>query len=429
MRVDGERISHIGRVPPADRDVDAGGLFVLPGCVDLHTHLASTPTWTPLDDFEHGGRAAIAGGVTTVVSMVHQEGGSLSRGVERALRDAERSVADYAFHIVVTDPSEAARRELPSLARDGHAGLKVFMVARSFVERTPEYLDLYRAAARQGMVMAVHAEDHAIIDRRTQELHRAGHTSVRYFPESRPVEAEVAAVGAALRNAAETGVATYLVHLSSRDALAQLRSAKAERRATVYGETRPLYLYLTRERFEREDAALWVGQPPLRESADVSAVWRALSDGTCDTVGTDHIPRNRAEKLAPGLSFDKIPPGVSNLETLLPMLYSEGVRKNRLSLERMVDVLATTPARIAGMRTKGEIAVGKDADMVLFDPERTRTVTATEMHSAADYDPYEGWTVTGWPRAVYLRGKLAYDGEIRIGPGAGRLVRRTAIST
>src|SRR5438067_2205250 len=125
--------------------------------------------------------------------------------------------------------------------------------------------------------------------------------------------------------AAETGVATYLVHLSSRDALAQLRSAKAERRATVYGETRPLYLYLTRERFEREDAALWVGQPPLRESADVTAVWRALSDGTCDTVGTDHIPRNRAEKLVPGLSFDKIPPGVSNLETLLPMLYSEGV--------------------------------------------------------------------------------------------------------
>jgi dihydropyrimidinase len=428
VRVDGERITHVGRAPRAEREIDATGLLVLPGCVDLHTHLASTPTWTPLDDFAHGSRAAIAGGVTTVVSMVYQEDGSLRRGIERGLRDAESSVCDFSFHAVVTDPSADAVAELPGLVADGHAGLKVFMVTKRFTERRQEYLALYAAAARSGVLVAVHAEDHLLIERSTAALHLAGRTGVAYFPASRPVEAEVTAVRAAIGYAAASGAATYLVHLSSGAALEELRRAKAARGATVYGETRPLYLYLTRERFERPDGALWVGQPPLREQADVYAVWRALADGTCDTIGTDHIPHPRAAKLAPGLSFDKIPPGVANLETLLPMLYSEGVRRERLAIERLVDVLATTPARIAGLRSKGEIAVGKDADVVLLDPVKTRTVRAGEMHSACDYDPYEGWEVTGWPRMVFLRGEVAFDGRIRAAPGAGRFVPRVPLS-
>jgi dihydropyrimidinase len=423
------RIVRVGRVPTADREIDATGLLVLPGCVDLHTHLASTPAWTPLDGFATGSRAAIAGGVTTVVSMVYQEDGSLRRGIERAVRDAEVSACDFAFHSVVTDPTDAVLAELPGLVDDGFAGLKVFMVTPRFVEKTAEYLDLYRAAARLGMTVAVHAEDRMLIERSTAALHLAGKTAVQYFPASRPVEAEVVAVRAALKNAAATRVATYLVHISSGAALEEIRRAKAAFESRVTAETRPLYLYLTRERFDRPDAALWVGQPPLREQADVYAVWRALADGTLDTVGTDHIPRNRADKLAPGLTFDKIPPGVANLETLLPMLYSEGVRKERLSIERLVDVLATRPARIAGMTTKGEIAAGMDADLVLFDPAKTRTIRAKEMHSACDYDPYDGWEVTGWPRTVLLRGEIAYDrGEIRAAAGAGRLVRRSAAS-
>ena len=428
MGITGSSITSVGRVGPAARDIDASGLLVLPGCVDLHTHLASTPTFTPLDDFFHGTRAAIAGGVTTVLSMVYQEDGSLRRGIERGLRDAERSHADFAFHAVVTDPGADAIAELPSLVRDGHAGLKVFMVTKGFLERTADYLALYAAAARNGIVIAVHAEDYLLIERSTAALHLAGRTGVAYFPASRPVEAEVVAVRSALGHAATSGAAIYLVHLSSAAAVDEVRRAKATRTARVFGETRPLYLYLTREKFAQDDGALFVGQPPLRDQADVYAIWRALADGTLDTVATDHISRTRAQKLAPGLSFDKIPPGVSNLETLLPMLYSEGVRKGRITVERLVDVLATTPARIAGLPAKGEIAVGKDADIVLFDPAHTRTVRARELHSASDYDPYEGWVVTGWPKIVLLRGAVAYDGEIRATPGAGRFVPRSPLA-
>jgi dihydropyrimidinase len=427
--IEGGRISAVGDVGKAAREIDARGKLVIPGCVDLHTHLASTPTFAPLDDFEHGTRAAIAGGVTTVVSMVYQEDGSLRRGIERGMRDAERSVADFAFHVVVTDPSGAARAEIPGLVRDGHAGLKVFMVSPRFVERREDYRLLLGVASETGALVAIHAEDSAIVAARTADLHRQGRTGVANFPESRPVEAELKAVVEAVDLASATKAAVYLVHLSSRAALNAVREGKA--RAHVFGETRPLYLYLTRAQFDRPDAALWVGQPPLREADDVDAVWAALADGTLDTVGTDHIPHTRAAKLAEGLTFDRIPPGVSNLETLLPMLYSEGVRKGRLTLARLVEVLATAPARIAGMYPrKGVIAVGSDADLVVFDPEAHRTIRAAELHSACDYDPYEGWEVGGWPETVLSRGELVFAGGNVIGsPGRGHFVRRAPLPT
>jgi len=418
------RITAIGEVGPASREIDATGKLVLPGCVDLHTHLASTPTFAPLDDFEHGTRAALAGGVTTVVSMVYQEEGSLRRGVERGMRDAERSLADFAFHVVVTDPSDAARAEVAALARDGHAGLKVFMVSPRFVERRDDYTLLLRAAAGAGALVAIHAEDHAIVAARTAALHAAGRTGVGHFPESRPLEAEVKAVREAVELAERTAAAIYLVHLSSRAALDALREGKG--RARVFGETRPLYLYLTRAQFDRPDAALWVGQPPLRDADDVAAVWAALADATLDTVGTDHIPHSRAAKLAPGLSFDRIPPGVSNLETLLPMLYSEGVRTGRITLSRLVELLASSAARIAGMYPrKGALAIGSDADVVVFDPDARRTIRATDLHSACDYDPYEGWDVTGWPEIVLSRGEVVFERDSLVAkPGRGELVLR-----
>src|SRR5438093_1123035 len=167
-------------------------------------------------------------------------------------------------------------------------------------------------------------------------------------------------------------------------------------------------------------------EPPLRDADDVAAVWAALADGTLDTVGTDHIPHARAAKLAPGLSFDRIPPGVSNLETLLPMLYSEGVRKGRITLSRLVEVLASSPAHVAGMYPrKGALAIGSDGDVVIFDPWARRIVRAADLHSACDYDPYEGWDVTGWPEVVLSRGDVVFKrGSVVAKPGRGKLVPR-----
>lgn len=367
-----------------------------------------------------------AGGVTTVCAFAgQQQGEGLWPAIERAQADARASIVDYAFHVTVIDPSVAALADVPDLVAAGHAGLKVFMVMRQFADRTADYVRLLQVAAESGALTAIHAEDHRIVELRTRELLESGRTGVEWFPESRPPQAEEFAVRAAIGYSDLTGAPIYLVHLSSRRVIELLRGARAAGSA-VYGETRPIYLYLTREVFSRPDGGRFVGQPPLREQEDVDSLWRALADGTLSTVGTDHVPHRRADKLDPTRTFDRIPPGVANLETMLPMLYSEGVAKGRLSLRRLVEVLASESARLAGMAPrKGSIAVGADADLVVFDPSLRRTIRASETLTAADDDPFEGWEVTGWPVATISRGDVIYEaGKITAQPGRGRFVPR-----
>lgn len=417
----GERIAQVGEVGPARSEIDARGKLVLPGVVDMHTHLGQG-----LETMASGTRDAAVGGVTTVLAFAQQAvGESLLRAAQRAVDASGGALVDFAFHVVVTDPGEAAVAELPELVRQGHAGLKVFMVAPQFSARTGDYLRLLRAAGQARVLTAVHAEDHAIIAMRTAELLAAGKTGVRYFPESRPVEAEEIAVQAALGYAAIAGAPIYLVHLSSRRAVEALRVGRA-RGVEAYGEARPLYLYLTREAFERSDGAIFVGQPPLRTADDQAAIWEALADGTLATVGTDHFPHKRADKLDPSLTFATIRPGVANLRTLLPMLYSEGVHRGRISVRRLVDLLCATPARLAGLAPrKGAIAAGADADVVVLDPALTKTVRSADLRSNADHDPFDGWEVTGWPVVTIARGEVVFrDGELTAAAGRGRFVPR-----
>jgi dihydropyrimidinase len=423
------RIEQVGgEVPAAAREIDARGMLVLPGCVDIHTHLGAANTGPPLDDFVSGTRAAVAGGVTTVCDFAWQtEGGSLLNAVEAAKADAAaKSLIDFTFHTVLRDPHDAAIEELEDVAAAG-AGLKIFMSAGRFDHRADRYLRALRAAGRAGILTAVHAEDASIIALRTAELLAAGMTGPEHFPASRPVLAEEVAVQRAIGFAEAVEAPIYLVHLSSAAALAPLAEAK-RRGLPVFGETRPIYLYLTEDRFAERDrrGALYVGQPPLRPQSDVDAVWDALRGGLLDTVCTDHIPHTAARKLDPTLDFSRIPPGMSNLETLLPMLHSEGVRRGRITLPRMVELLATNPARLAGLAPrKGAIVPGADADLVIFDPERTRTVRAAEMQSAADYDVFEGWEVTGWPSVTIARGEVVYeDGRVVGGDRRGEFVPR-----
>lgn len=427
--IDNGRIVQVGgTVPAATREIDATGLLVLPGCVDIHTHLTSFAGRQPLDDFAHGTRAAAAGGVTTICDFAHQaDGEGLGPALDRAMADGKRAIIDYTFHSILRDPNEQALADIPDLASGGHAGLKVFMSQSRFTKRVNEYLRALRIAGRAGALTAVHAEDESIISLLTEELLAAGKRGVEWFPTSRPPLAEEIAVRRAVAFAEVTEAPIYLVHLSSRGALAGLREAR-QRGLPVYGETRPIYLYLTRAVYELPDneGAKFVGQPPLRERADVDAIWDALRTGDLSTVCTDHIPYTTATKKDPAHTFATIPPGMSNLETLLPMVHSEGVRKGRISLERMVEVLATNPARIAGLAPrKGSIAPGADADIVLFDPAKTRVIRAAEMHSASDYDVFEGWQVTGWPVLTLSRGEIIYENGTVIGqPGRGQFIPR-----
>jgi dihydropyrimidinase len=222
-----------------------------------------------------------------------------------------------------------------------------------------------------------------------------------------------------------TGAPVYFVHLSCERALEVCAEAQA-RGLPVYVETRPFYLHLTRERFEEPDGAKYVGQPPLREQSDVDALWAGISQGTLHTVCTDHAPWSLAAKLDPELNVERLRPGAENLQTMMPMLYSEGVRTGRISLKRMVEVLSTNAARLFGLYPrKGTIAPGSDADLVIFDPDLTRTIEASMLKSNADYSVYEGWQVTGWPVVTIRRGETVFENdEITGQPGTGLMPRR-----
>jgi dihydropyrimidinase len=432
--VDSGRIAQLGRVvPPAAREIDAAGKLVLPGCVDIHTHLLGSSQLHRIDDFRTGTEAAAAGGVTTVCDFAFQERGeSLRTAIQRAREAAAPSLIDYALHFVLADPSPEAIAEIPSLVERGFAGMKIFMSNASFAENTVAYLRALGVAARAGALTAVHAEDHAIVRYRTEALVSAGRTGVEWFPHAHPPLAEEIAVRQAIAFAEVAGAPLYLVHLSSRGALEALQSARA-RGLPIYGETRPLYLYLTREVFDLPDGAgaRYVGNPPLRDREDVEAVWSALQSETLSTVCSDHTPYPLGVKMNPSLTFATIPAGVSNLETLLPMLHSEGVLKGRISINRLVDLIATGPARLAGLHPrKGAISLGADADLVVFDPALTRTVDSSSLHSAADYDPFDGWTVTGWPVLTISRGEVIFAaGKIVGSHGRGQMLERNAFSS
>ncbi len=413
-------IAPCGTLSAARETIDASGMLVMPGVVDAHTHLdAEMFGANTADDFHSGTVAAAAGGVTAIVDYAFQPpGGGLRDAVIKWHEKARgRAIIDYGFHIAVLDPTVEAIRELPRLVDDGYTSFKIFMM-RGFEDRARDFMRLFGAAAECGALLAIHAEDENLIGYCTERLLAAGKASVAHFSASRPPLSEAAAVARALAMTDLAGASAYFVHLSSAAAITEIRRARAEGRA-VLAETRPIFLYLTEERYREPRGERFVGYPPLRSQRDVDAMWEALADGTVDVVATDHCCWNLERKLAAD-RFTRIPPGMANLETLLPMLYSEGVAKKRITVERLVELLAANPAKIFGLYPrKGVIAKGSDADLVVFDPNRTVTIRAAEMHSAADYDPFEGFEVHGWPAATVARGEVIVR-DRKPGARAGR---------
>lgn len=430
--ISGETIAQLGGEMQGERELDADGLLVLPGGVDAHVHLSAPPgeregaVW--VDDFTSGSAAALAGGITTVGNMSFPAAGETPMGTLRREEGVAevQAIADVFLHPVLHDITPDVLAEIPRLPAVGCTSMKVFMIGGEFDAQVEAYVQAIALAGASGLITLIHCEDHALIQAARNRLIQEGRTALRYYPELAPVITEVAATQRAVAIAEATGAPIYIVHLSSARAL-EVCVAAQERGLQVYVETRPLYLHLTSERFEEEEAGKYVGQPPLREQSDVDALWAGLRQGTIHTVCSDHAPYALADKLDPAHTVARLRAGVENLQLLRPMLFSEGVRTGRVSLSRFVQVTATNATRLFGLERKGRIAPGYDADLVLFDPNLTRTVDNSMLKSNADYSVYEGWEITGWPVMTISRGEIVYqDDEVTGAPGRGRIVRRTS---
>lgn len=428
--VDGGEIVQIGGPMAATDEIDARGRLVLPGGVDVHVHLTPTSaeahglTWA--DDFESGSLAALAGGITTVgnVSFPYGDEGLMAT-VDRDIRIGEaRSACDFVIHPVLTRVDPATIGEIAALAEAGQPSIKLFLSFRRFDRQVSGYVEAMRQAGRHGLIVMAHCEDSSVIDCACSGLRAASRLDARFYPESRPVAAESIATARAIEYARAAGARLYVVHLAAADALAHCRAARAAG-TDVFVETRPMYLHLTAERYGEPQGARFAGYPPLRSAADVDALWAGLRFGDIDVVATDHAPWALAAKLDPSLDATTLRPGVAELETSLPTLWSQGVRTGRIGIERFVEVTSSAPARLFGLYPrKGSVTVGADADLVVWDPGATWVVDASEMHTRADYSPYDGMEVTGSPELTISRGEVvAVNRRAQAEPGRGRALR------
>lgn len=416
VAVAGERIAAVESDLEGRRYIEAAGRLVLPGGVDPHVHFTAMqdlpPGWPVRpDDFETGTRAALAGGITTIGNMTHQVvGQTLGRALERDDEVASRTaVVDYVLHPVVNDASEAALGEIGSLRARGVGTVKVFLTAAD-----PGFIALeavMRRSARGGVTVMAHCEDAALIADATSALLESGRSDASGYPAARPVASEVAAVRKALEIAGRSGCTLYVVHLASSEALRVCEEARAGgTRVTI--ETRPIYLHLTDEVFSGPDGAKYVGNPPIRSADDQARLWEGMAAGTVEIVATDHAPWTLEQKLDPGRDLSSFLPGMAELETLRPMLFSAGVRTGRISQETFVAVTAANAARALGIYPrKGVIAPGSDADILVLDPEMSRVVDGGSLISRAGHSVYDGWEVAGWPEVVVSRGLVVKSGD------------------
>ncbi len=427
----GTQIAQLGGSMTGVEEIDATDRWVLPGGIDAHVHLTAPGTgpdsWRWVDDFEVGTRAAAAGGVTTVGNMSFpRQGEQMRDGLARDIADAEASaIVDWFQHPVLLTPDEAGIAQVSELAAEGHPSIKIFLSFHRFDRHVTGYLQAMTAAAKAGSVVLVHCEDPGIMHCCGHALEEAGHTAAEHYPKSRPVEAERIATERAVGYCATTGATTYVVHLSSQAALTACRTGRA-RGLPLHVETRPIYLHLNEDRFFEADGAKYAGAPPLRSDADRDALWAGINDGTVSTVCTDHAPWTLEEKLDPSLTAASLRHGMAELETMLPVLWSEGVVTGRITPARFVEVTSTRSAQIFGMYPrKGTIAPGADADVVIWNGEEQRVVDGSTMHSNAGYSPYDGWTVTGWPELTISRGEVIARGtDVSGAPGRGRAAIR-----
>lgn len=419
----GERIQTIGLDLRGERELDASGLLVIPGAIDGHVHMRTDRATDVYDDtFATGSLAAAFGGVTTMLDQAQVEAGqTLEEGLDRRLAEAEgRSVIDYGFHVNLREGHLDRVAEIPLLAARGFRRFKFFMFYDTY--RLPD--EIIFAAMQQisrvnGLAL-VHAENALVIEHLMRENVKAGRTGPLWNARARPPVIEGEATHRALAMASVAGARALILHMTTADGIRELHAARS-RGQEVHGEVCPQYLLLGEEAWETPDGATALDfSPPLRDATQRDALWAALGDGTIDIASTDHGPRRR--RVLPDGSL-YAPPGTSGIELRLALLHTFGVRSGRLSLHRWVDACCARPAQVHGLATKGRIAPGFDADIVLFDAERRMTVAAAELHSDIDYSTYDGYELHGCPVTTIARGDvLVHDGKFLGQEGRGRLL-------
>ena len=429
------KITAVGTDLPAQnatKILEASGKLILPGGIDVHTHLDMPfGGTTSADDFETGTRAAAFGGTTTLIDFAIQyKGQPLRQAFDTWMnKAASKATCDYAFHCIVTDVSGGQLSEMNDLVHEGVTSFKLFMAYPGvFMLDDGSIFKALQTTSKNGGMVCMHAENGSAIDVIVQQALAEGKRAPKYHALTRPTTAEAEAVGRAIALAEMAGAPIYIVHLSCHDALEKIREAR-DRGLPVYAETCPQYLYLSLENMDAPgfEGAKYVFTPPLREKWNQEKLWSGLKHDHLQVVSTDHCPFCFKEQKEMGRDdFTKIPNGGPGVEHRMSLIYSGGVASGRFSANRFVELVSTAPAKLFGLYPrKGTIAVGSDADLVIFDPNRKHTISAKTHHMRVDYSMFEGIQVTGMPDVVLSRGRIVVDGENFLGrAGQGQFLRR-----
>jgi dihydropyrimidinase len=436
--VEDEKVAVIGTALDlhADTIIDASGKYVLPGGIDVHTHLDMPfGGTTSADDFESGTRAAAFGGTTSIVDFAIQyRGQTLHHALETWAKKADgKAVIDYGFHMIITQLDDQVEAEMDQLVSEGVTSFKLFMAYPGvFMLDDASIFKALLRTGKNGGSICMHAENGGVIDVLVQRALAEGKTRPRYHALTRPPRAEAEATHRAIALAEIADVPVYIVHLSSAEALEMVTEAR-DRGLPVYAETCPQYLFLSYDNYEEPGfaGAKYVMSPPLREKATQDHLWRGLAFNDLQVISTDHCPFCMKEQKELGANdFSKIPNGAPGIETRMSLVYDGGVAAGRISLNRFVELTSTSPAKIFGLfPRKGTIAPGSDADIVVFDPTRRITLSASTLHMNVDYNPYEGREVTGAIDTVLSRGRLVIENGKFVGrAGAGAFLKRAARS-
>ena len=434
----GGSIVSIGKdLPGAARSIDARGKLVLPGGIDSHAHIEqlSASGLMTADDFDSATTSAAFGGTTTVISFAAQHRGmNLAQVVEEYHAAAKRgAVIDHAFHMIVADPTAETLAAIPGLVGSGHASIKIFMTYDRIRLEDDQVLDVLAAARAAKAMVCVHAENNGMISWLSKRLVDRGYIAPKYHTVSHPRLSEAEAFQRLIAMAEFIDQPIMIFHVSTAEGAAVVREARG-RGLKVFAETCPHYLLLTAADVDKPglEGAKWCCSPPLRTAGDQEALWAALARRDLQVISSDHAPYAYDEtgklKHGPASTFKQIANGLPGLEVRLPLMFDAMVSKGRMGITDFVDLTATQPAKIYGLYPrKGTIAVGADADIVIWDPARTHTINAATQHDRTGYTPFEGRTVTGYPEIVLRRGEVIVENDKLLAkPGSGRFLGRDA---